>query len=282
MSLNAQDVRKQLQEILIEASKFLEGRSEILDYNVNDTITKVKHIREQLKDEDLWNEGVSTLKLLFRIRKKQDEVILKILSGDLEYFGPNYSETILKYLENQNLLRIIGNRLYRTQKINLTFPNLDLNYTKNVIFDSAKNYSIIVEKVFPKEEIADFEFPEGYKSKKFKETLNALYRFLKKSKKLPLLETILTDSFSETFLRIQCIGYLFQNAFVKLVRASESERTRAGRWVLVDSSLISDFKEEESNSSSIIFGLSYNNWKKLQPYLKKNDFENRPTIPTID
>ena len=282
MSIKAQNIRKQLQEILIDASEILEGKGEILDYNVNDAITKVKDIREQLKDEDLWSEGVSTLKILFRIRKKQDEVILKILSGDLEYFGADYSEAILKYLENEDLLRSIGNRLYRTQKINQTFPNLDLNYAEGVIFNSAKNCSITVEKFFLGEEIDEIEIPEGYKSKKFKETLNALYRLLKKNKKLPLLETVLSDSFSETFLRIQCMSYLFQNAFVKLVRARESERARAGRWMLVDSSAISNFKDEESISSSIIFGLSYNNWKKLQPYLKKNDFDNRPVIPTID
>lgn len=275
--------RKELKKILIEASEVLDGKSNILNYNVNAVIAKVKNIREQLKEEDLWSEGVSTLKLLFRIRKKQDEAIIKILSGDLEYFGPNYTETVFKFLENEELLINIGSRLYRTQKINQTLPNMDLNYAEEVLFNSLRICQIIIETVIPeKEETPEIKIPGEYKSKKFKETLNELYKLLKKKQKLPLLETILTDSFLETFLRIQCISYLFTYSYVKLIEAEESEQLRAGRWMIVDSSSIPNLKEEEYISSSVIIGLSYNNWRKLQPFLKTNDFENRPLISTID
>ncbi|MHA1249753.1 MAG: hypothetical protein ACTSRP_07165 [Candidatus Helarchaeota archaeon] len=276
-----ENYRKELKKILINASEVINGKRNILNYNVNAAIEKVKNIREHLKEENLWAEGVSALKLLYRIRKKQDEIILKILSGDLEFFAPNYSEAILKFLENEELLKNIGSRLYRTQKINLALSNIDFDYSKEIILSALKKSQIVIETIIPEEEIPEIKITGEYKSKKFKETLNNLYRLLKEKHKLPLLETILTDSFLETFLRIQCISYLFTYSYVKLVEADESERIKAGRWMIVDSSSISDFNEKKV-SSSFIIGLSYKNWKKLQPFLKNKNFENRPLISTID
>jgi hypothetical protein len=220
---------------------------------------------------------------LYRIREKQDEAILKILRGELEYLNLDLSEAIFNFLNNEEVLKKIGTQLYKTKKINQPTPIFDLSYNIDMIIDSIDNNQIIIEKFFPEEKILEKNIPKEYRyNKQFKSTLNQMYKLLKKKKKLPLLETILSDSYTESFLKIQCLSFLFTNSYINLVKSSDSERDRSGRWIIWDSTNNPQKNDGEKTPASIIIGLSYKNWKIMQPFFEKDDFKGRPHLPTID
>ncbi len=120
----------------------------------------------------------------------------------------------------------------------------------------------------------------------FHKKLISLATKIAQQKTIFLLPLIWSDSYQETLHNLEAVSILISSGVVTLKDLGQNKKNIYGRYKLT----FNDFSENTQNfnlhaateKASIVFGLTFEEWKNAQQYIKNGEWDKRPPLTYFD
>ncbi|MHA1339686.1 MAG: hypothetical protein ACTSRZ_05955 [Promethearchaeota archaeon] len=288
---------KKILEIIREAEKALRDEIDPFKYNIKENLKKIAEIREESIDEDDILRGLKGYSKIEDVNLKQLDILEKLINKKIDIETKKKYKIIIDILNDKTKLLDFNKKFTRKliqirkiyNPIDFEIPFIlpsnihlkNMNQLKNIYRNLEEGKVKII-----KEKDIELEIETDYLDENIYDEIMEILEIIKKEKELKILKFILTDSYAETLKRLQALAYLISHGYLRLAFSSEEEKVESGKYKIIYNNEKGDLIDQQENivndSKSIILGITYNEWKSLQPFLKNNNFENRPKINNID
>jgi hypothetical protein len=278
---NKVKARQKRREILTETNKLL-NEDTTLDLNINTFSEELLSTKDQVYNITDQIVGYNVFKNILNLQKKKDQTIKRI-SEDLGNFNNfEHKGNIQKILKSNKLVKELGNKI-------LDSPNISTPYIKNILIPLNQFYFNTIESDI-KQTVFHFLAitPEVQQKTKVKIThpvseiedfnkkLDEYYNTLEKGKDYSLLEFVMQDSFEESIFRLEILSYLVSSNQILLKDVSKKVSTQTERY---NFSVSESEGEKLKSFETVVFGLSKENWLKMNDFYNKKTLKTRPKIP---
>jgi len=287
--------------IIQKANEVLTGKIDPFDVKIEEEILTLKKIREIVDDEDDLKRGLTGYESINDINSKQQEKLTSIISEKSDPRWQLKNKQITDFLNNKsrfdefkdNFIIPLLNQGKENSKIAIpikqNYPKiLHENFFKdnedllNEIFHSLETELSKVDNIF-KIQSSKLKEPavEIQEENEFYDQIMEIFDNLKQNNEIKLLKFILSTNYMETLMRLQAISYLVSNGFIELKPSSKEEIEESGNYKIVFSKDNKSKIKGNDFNSTVILGISFDEWKSLQPFIKKGSLKNRPHLMNL-
>ncbi|MCF2139322.1 MAG: hypothetical protein K9W44_04630 [Candidatus Lokiarchaeota archaeon] len=287
--------------IIQKANEVFVGKIDPFDVNIDEEIQILRKIRNIIGDEDDLKRGITGYESINDINSKQQEKLNNIITEKSDPRWQLRNKQLHNFLKNKKkfdnfqenfiipLLNQEKDDLKIAIPIHVIYPViLPDNYfqeNKEVI---RKIYHSLEIKRRKDENIIEVplsesqEFTENnIEANEFYDQIMEIFETLKEEKEIKLLKFILSTNYMETLMRLQAISYLVSNNYIEIIPSSEDEIEESGMYKIIIQPNSKKKSQEDNYSSTIILGITYDEWKALQPFIKKGDLSKRPILMNL-
>lgn len=287
--------------IIQKATNVLTGKIDPFEVKIVEEIRTLEQIRKIIGDEDDLKRGLTGYESINDINSKQKEKLEEIISAKADpRWKSKYKKLVefvaapkkIKNFENNFIIPILNREdrnLIIAIPLQKTFPKVlpEIFFKENRelindIFHSLETKIPREENVFEKRSEKIIEsIPEIQEDFEFYDQILEIFEEIKKNTEIKLLKFILSENYMETLMRLQAVSYLVSNGYLELVPSPKVEIEESGKYKVIVSKNKKNDNQNHKKNSTIILGLSYNEWKSLQKYIKKGDLSNRPSLMNL-
>ena len=273
--------RAKRREILSETNKLL-NEDTALDLDINTFSEDLLSTKDQVYNITDQIVGYNVFKNILNLQKKKDQTIKRI-SEDLSNFTTfEYREKIHKVLKSDKIVKGLGNKI-------LDIPNISTPYLSDVLIPLNQFYFNTIENDI-KQTVFHFLAISPKPSTKtkvnithpnsgvedFNKKLDEYFNTLEKDTDYSVLEFIIQDNFEESIFRLEILSYLISSNQIILKDVSKKDSSQTERY---NFSVLDDSGKNLKGFVTVVFGLSKENWLKMNDYYNTKTAKTRPKIP---
>lgn len=291
-------------EIWSKAEKVLLGLIDPFEIEIESEIKKLSDIRKLTKDEDELHQGIKSYKFINEINSKQGEKLNQFLNKKININWENNNRSLQELLKTSSKFKTLKKNVQNAiNEAKFAFPimrktEFPIALDKDFLMNNNNLLIDIYSRLERSELISKkgiINLDESYKTRlkpieelevdeEFYENISEALNTIQKEDEILILKYILSESYSESLMRLQALSYLASNGMVSLVPAEEDEVADSGRYKLINKPWVdSNLKENDikNQGSTFILGISYSEWKELGSVIGQKSLKGRPILANL-